>query len=188
MGLELGLRVYNNSGSTIAKGSAVYVSGAQGQRPVISLSRANAEATSASTLGVTNTSIANGSFGHVTTFGIVHNIDTHDFASGDPLYLSGTTAGGITNVKPSSPNHMVSIGVVLNSHPTQGHILVYVKNGFELEELHNVQIATPLDHQTIYYDSASGLWKNGFGVLYGTSASPPSATGLPDGTRYIQYV
>ena len=76
------------------------------------------------------------------------------------LYLSGTTPGQLTNVKPSAPTHTVIVGYVVYAHITQGAIYVKVDNGYELDELHNVLITTPSDGQVLAYESATGLWKN----------------------------
>jgi len=71
--------VYNGTGSTITAGSVVAVSGAQGQRPSVSLADADSEALSAPTLGIATESIANGAEGFVTTFGFVRGIKVHQF-------------------------------------------------------------------------------------------------------------
>ena len=150
---------YNGTGSTIAKGSVVYISGAQGQRPRISLSDADTEATSSKTFGVVAESIADGAEGFVTTFGIVAGIDTSTFTAGDALWLS-STAGGLTATKPSAPIHSVFVGYCLTAHASSGRIFVNPKNGYELEELHNVAISTVANDDVLKYDSTLGVWKN----------------------------
>jgi hypothetical protein len=45
-------RVYNDSGTTLTKGQAVYISGAQGNRVAVKLARADVEATSFGTIGL----------------------------------------------------------------------------------------------------------------------------------------
>ena len=150
---------YNGTGSTIAKGSVVYISGAQGQRPRISLSDADTEATSSKTFGVVAESIADGAEGFVTTFGIVAGIDTSTFTAGDALWLS-STAGALTATKPSAPIHSVFVGYCLTAHASSGRIFVNPKNGYELEELHNVAISTVANDDVLKYDSTLGVWKN----------------------------
>jgi hypothetical protein len=150
---------YNGTGSTIAKGSVVYISGAQGQRPRISLSDADTEATSSKTFGVVAESIADGAEGFVTTFGIVAGIDTSAFTVGDALWLS-STAGGLTATKPSAPVHSVFVGYCLNAHASSGRIFVNPQNGYELQELHNVAISSVANDDVLKYDSTLGVWKN----------------------------
>jgi hypothetical protein len=55
---------------------------------------------------------------------------------------------------------LVYVGKVTRSHPTQGQIEVQIQNGYELAEIHDCQIVTPANNQTLAYESASSLWKN----------------------------
>ena len=154
------MSVLNQTGSTINAGTVVYVNGANGTNPTVSLAQANSESTSYRTLGITSTSITQGSTGTVVLIGNVSSVDTSAFNEGDQLYLSPTTAGGIVNVKPSAPNHMVYVGVCVRKNANNGVIQVRVSNGFEIEELHNVAIASKADNDLLAYESSSGLWKN----------------------------
>ncbi len=90
-------------------------------------------------------------------------MQSETWADGDVLYLSPTTAGQITNIKPTAPNHTVVMGWVIHAHATQGKILVKVDNGYELEELHNVtstDYASPIDTDSILtYDVTNSIWK-----------------------------
>lgn len=161
-GLQLGQEnvalAYNDSGVTITAGSVVAVSGAQGQRPKIVLADADTEPLSAATLGIAAESISNGAEGFVCTFGLVRGIDTSTFVAGDPIYLS-QTAGKFTATRPSAPAHTVFLGWVIKVNASSGELFVNISNGWELDELHNVLISSPLDGQTLKYDA--GVWKNG---------------------------
>jgi hypothetical protein len=152
--------VRNNLGFTVPSGSAVYLSGNIGNVPLIALSQANTELTSTKTIGITAAPIANNSNGTIIVFGLAENLNTSAYAVGSALWLSPTVAGGLTVTKPSAPDHMVFIGVVTRSHPTQGTIEVKIQNGFELEELHNVAISSLTDNQVLKYDAPNLLWKN----------------------------
>lgn len=187
----------NSTGSTLYKGTIVYISGATGQMPNFVKSQANSEATSAGTFGVVNADIANNTNGWVTTLGLLDNIDTRTTATnpftdvslaiGDTVYLHPTIAGYITNVKPYAPNHLVYVGKVVNIGPaTQGAIVYRIQNGYELDELHDVQASAPSDKDTLYYDLASTQWKtnsipnilgSASGDLTGTYPGPAIATG-----------
>jgi len=152
--------VRNNTGSSLAAFTVVYISGAVGNKAAVAKAQANSEATSAGTFAVTETAIANNADGNVVSAGVLSGVDTSAYADGDKLYLSPTVAGGVTTTKPSAPNHLVYVGVVTRSHPTLGTVSVRIQNGFELEELHNVAIASVADKDSLFYESSTSLWKN----------------------------
>lgn len=166
IGQEQVIRVVNKTGATLLESDyqCVKISGAQGQRPKVGLAQANNDANSADTIGLVTETILDNQEGFVTNSGIVRNINTtgslqgETWADGDVLYLSGTTAGRVTNIKPSAPIHTVIVGFVIHAHISQGKIFVKVDNGYELDELHNVRITTPSNGQVLTYNS--GLWEN----------------------------
>ena len=123
VGYETLMRARNNTGATIPNGTLVYISGAIGQNPTIALAQANTEPTS-EIIGVATHNIANNTVGKVCVFGLVNDINTSAFNDGDFLYLSSSVAGGLTTTPPTSPNYVVSVGVVEHAHVTQGKILV----------------------------------------------------------------
>lgn len=151
---------YNGTGSTIAKGQVVYISGGQGQRPSVTLAQANGDATSARTFGVAAEAIADGAEGIVVEYGIVQGIDTSAYSVGQTLYLSGTTPGAFQTTKPVAPTHLVYVANVISVSPSSGRIFVKVQNGYELDEIHDVLISGPTDGQALIYDGTSSLWKN----------------------------
>ena len=160
----------NSTGVTLYKGTIVYILGSTGNRANFVKAQANSEGASAGTFGVIRSDISNNSDGYVTVLGHLDNLDTRSIATnpftsdtlvdGDNVYLSPTTAGYITNVKPSAPNHLVYIGTVVRTSPTLGTIVYRIQNGFELQELHNVAINGVSNNQLLSYDSATSLWKN----------------------------
>jgi hypothetical protein len=157
---NLEVEVRNQSGSTIAAGSIVYISGATGNKPLITLAQANNDANSAQTIGFVKTSIANNGTGFVIVRGELENIDTSALTEGVQLYLSPTTPGTWTTTKPSAPQHLVYVGIVIRSHPTLGTILVAVQNGYELHELHDVALSSEANNDLLAYESSTDLWKN----------------------------
>jgi hypothetical protein len=104
--------------------------------------------------------ILNNGLGNCVIIGDLSGLDTSAFAEGAQLYLSGTTAGTYTSTKPVAPIHLVYVGKVTRSHPTQGQIEIGVQNGYELDEIHDVLITTPTNNQALIYESSSNLWKN----------------------------
>ncbi len=153
-----GIYVKNQTGSTIPRGSVVYISGAVGNNPLITLADYTTEQHSARTIGLTHDDIANNAFGHVISSGLVENINTGGMTSGQSVYLGAS--GAFTNVKPVAPNHMVKVGNVIRVSATVGSIQVWISNGFELEELHNVLITSPANDDVLTYETATQLWKN----------------------------
>ena len=170
-GVDLVARVVNkvtpNTTLLRANYQAVRVSGAQGQRLAVAYAQANNDNNSADTIGLVCEDIATNQEGFIITVGQLLDINTtgslqgETWADGDVLYLSPTTAGSITNVKPTGlTGHIVVIGYVEYSHSIHGSIYVKVMNGWELDELHNVYITSPTNNQLLQYESASLLWKN----------------------------
>lgn len=159
---QVKLTVKNSTGSTINKGTVVYISGASGANALISLAKADADSTSATTIGFLESTLTTGSSGYVVTTGVISGIDTSAAAEGDPVWLSGTTAGavvyGITN-KPQAPIHIVYLGTVTRAHATVGEIQIMVNNGWELDELHDARI-TGAAQNDFLVRNGSNLWVN----------------------------
>lgn len=145
------------------------VAGATGQRLSVKLARADSDINSAGTLGIVAENIDKNLEGFICTTGTLENLNTsgslqgETWADGDSLYLSGTTFGAITNVKPSAPIHEVRVGYVEYAHATKGKIYVKIDNGYELDELHNVSITTPANGNFLEYNGT--LWVNR-GIIY----------------------
>lgn len=156
--------VSNDTGSSIAKGKAVYVSGAVGAsgKLRISLASNSTESTSTKTFGITRAAIANGSEGEVVSEGLIQGINTVGANDGDPVWLgtNGNLLFGLSN-KPSAPSHLVFLGIVIRGgQANTGSMFVKVQNGFEIEELHNVSITNVADGDVLKYDSNLGVWVN----------------------------
>jgi hypothetical protein len=160
IGQETWVRVKNTLNAPILNGDLVYIAGGAGANPYVQLAIANAESSSASTLGMATHDIGNNEFGYITTFGLVNNVNTDGYNVGDTLYLSPTQSGKYTKVKPQAPQHMVTVGTVIRANRNNGVIFVNVRNGFEIEELHDVRIVNKQNNQAILYNSSSGLWEN----------------------------
>jgi hypothetical protein len=168
-------RVRNSTGSTIPKGTAVYLNGVSGNTPLISRAIATGDATSAFTIGMTAEDINNNNTGWVITQGLIQGLNLSSFNSGDTLYLSGATAGYYTNVPTRAPVHYVRLGTVTKA-TSSGELIVTVINGYELDELHNVVISSLASGQIIM-SGASSLWYN-ITPAFVPSASYPSLGSL----------
>jgi hypothetical protein len=170
VGQEQVLRVVNKTATNInlleANYQAVRVTGAQGQRLKVDLAQATNDTLSAETIGLVTETINNNQEGFITTSGLVRGINTtgslqgETWEDGDILYLSPTTAGNATKVKPVAPNHLIILGYVIRAHINQGSIFVKVDNGYELDELHNVKITSAANNNVLAYTSATDIWEN----------------------------
>jgi hypothetical protein len=121
---DLIVKVINNTGSTIANGSPVYItSTSSGQTyPNVALAKADVAATS-SVIGLTNGAIANGSIGYVSAQGLIDNVNTSTYTVGQVLYLSPYSAGQLMNTIPPT-GITVQVGVVSFVDSSTGKIYV----------------------------------------------------------------
>jgi len=160
IGQQLHQRVSNVTGSTLSKGTAVYLSGSQGNRITAAKALATSDPTSANTFGIVAESIADNASGYVITEGLITGINTSGLTEDSAVYLSPTFAGGLTSTKPQAPNHGVYIGVCVKTNAGSGELFVKIKNGLELDELHDVLITSPASNASLYYKSSEGIWRD----------------------------
>ncbi len=158
--------VFNKTGASIPKMTAVYINGGQGDLPTIQKALATADISSAGTYGITYEAIDNMSSGRVIVLGALTGLNTDQFnptapagdVNGSVVYLSPTVSGGLTTNKPYAPYHIVAMGTIVRTHQNEGVIEVRVQNGYELEELHNVAVTGAINGQFLQYNGVSGLW------------------------------
>jgi len=157
------LRTYvkNSSGSTITKGQVVYITGADGTNALIGLATASTEAGSSKTLGIAANTMTNNAFGYVIENGQISNVDTSAASAGDSVWL-GNAPGSYTFANPpAKPSNSVYLGVVTKANQSTGEILVKVQNGYELNELHDVDAGSPADGQALIWQASTSQWVNG---------------------------
>ncbi len=150
----------NTTGVTITKGSSVYINGANGSKATIALALGDSNVTTSLAVGLVKDDILNNGIGYVVVVGEIKKLNTVAFTNGAKVFLSSTTPGALTATPPVSPNNVVLIGTVLNSHATQGIILIGIQYTSKLDRLTDVAIATPLNDEALTYETSSGLWKN----------------------------
>ena len=130
---EVGQETYghfiNNTGSTIPDGALVGFAGANGEIEVMPYI-ADGSMLALYCVGIATQEMADGEEGKVTVWGEVNNIDTtggaESWQEGDILYASPTTAGALTNVRPTSPNKVIVVAAVRTVDAVNGVILVRV--------------------------------------------------------------
>ena len=169
-------QVRNETGATLTRGTVVYISGAAGNKALVSKAIATSDATSAQTYGVITADILNNQNGYATLVGTLTGLDTSAFAEGAQLYLSSTTAGAYTATKQYAPAHLVYVAIVTRSHVNQGSIEVKIQNGYEMDELHNVSAQTPSNGNVLIWNNSTQLWESA-GITAGTGVSVTNGAG-----------
>lgn len=171
--------VRNAEATTITTGTAVYLFGATGDHATVKRADNTTDTTSSKTVGIVASNILASENGVVVSQGYVDGIDLSvGYTSGDVLWLGKN--GQFTKTKPTAPDHLVFIGVVVRA-TNNGIIYVSVQNGYELDELHNVKINGVTDGQFLRYNSASVLWVNDT-INLGTDTAGDYVQNLTAGT------
>lgn len=176
LGQEMVIRVVNKTGLTIANGSVVFINGVQGNRPTVELAIASSHDNADRTIGLATSDIADNQNGYITTFGQVRNLNTSAYSEGTQLWLSASISGALTNIKPPSPNHSVSIGVVNVSHINNGIVQLRIDVGAEVQDLHDVVLDGLTDNQYLRWNESSGVW---------SPTSEVSASGLTNNGKVV---
>ena len=128
VGFETYMRVKNDTGSQIDNGEVVGFVGVNGEINVAPYI-ANSSANELYFVGVATHDMPDQDIGPVTLYGKVRGLDTtgpgaETWSVGDILYVSPTTAGLLTNVRPTAPNVVIEVAVVLSVSATVGEIMV----------------------------------------------------------------
>jgi hypothetical protein len=180
--------VKNQTGSTIAKGTAVRFAGTVGAsgRLLIAPFIADNSVPSSRFMGVTSEAILNGADGKVMWFGRIRGINTNAFNEGDILYASTTTAGGFQTAIPVAPNNIVQVAAVVTKSTNNGTIFVRPTLGSNINKDEGVKIVSPTTGQLLQLQS-NGLWENKTKaqVLGGTSSQFVKGDGSLDSTAYV---
>jgi len=152
IGQETLIRATNKEGSGISNGQLVYVSGASGANPHMKLAKADVPGTSSGTIAMATEDVSNNQKGYFNAFGLVRDVDTSGCSEGDTLYLSASTAGAFTNVKPAQPGLVIKVGYCLRAHATEG--VVFVKIAQRTNNYENIRGLTA---GSIPYANANGF-------------------------------
>lgn len=151
----------------ISAGDVCYVvnSGGSGNTPTASRAQANSLATVHGVIGLATGSIPKNTYGTVQTYGqLIGPVDTHLFNQGDPLYVSATTPGALTNIKPAGPNYAFQVGIVTRQgqpqNVTTGIVFVSPMQQTDTQNISDIVVSSATDHDGLMYDPASSTWKN----------------------------
>lgn len=165
--------VRNAEATTITTGTCVYLFGSTGDHASVKRADNGSDATSSKTIGVAGSNISAGQNGPIITRGYVDGINlSTGYVAGDVLWLGEN--GAFTKTKPTAPDHLVFIGVVVRA-TNNGIIYVATQNGYELDEIHDVSISGEQPNDYLKYNGS--LWINGPAPLV-VQNTAPSATDI----------
>jgi len=126
IGQEEYIRVYNDTGSTIANGTPVYLTGESGATPTVSVARADTTLEEAQAVGVATHDIEDSSVGYITVRGLIADVDTSHLTVGAPVHVA--VGGGTVTQSPSYPYYPTEVGVCLISAAVGGCIYVSISH------------------------------------------------------------
>jgi hypothetical protein len=153
--------VVNADSVALVRGTVVYAFGSVGNKLSVKRADNTSEATSSKTIGfIRDASLAPNAQGTITLYGSMDQLSLGSpFVDGDQIWLG--TAGGFTRTRPTAPNNSVFLGVVERANAGNGIAYVKIQNGYELDELHDVLITTPVAGQALIRNPENTLWING---------------------------
>lgn len=166
VGQENWTRIYNDTGAPIANGAPVRIIGTHGDHPEVVLAQSIQVSGSSNlvnqVLGLATHTIENGTFGYVTTQGLVRGVDTSMFADGDTLYVS-SSAGTLTAAVLGAPYEIIPVGQVVKSSPGgSGIIYVAVQQPLDFTDLSSVWLGagTYQDGDIWTYNGPNKRWEH----------------------------
>jgi hypothetical protein len=117
----------NESGVSISKGDAVYISGVSGATPLVAKAQANNPSTMPA-FGVAGETAANNNPITIVAFGLLTGFDTSNstfYELNQPVYVSAATAGQLTKTPPTGESSLIqNIGFVTRVDASVGSIRV----------------------------------------------------------------
>ena len=126
VGQENWTRIFNDTGVTIANGAPVKIVGTHGDHPEVVLAQSvqvsGSVTLTSQILGLATHTIETGTFGYITTLGLVRGLNTNAFNDGDTLYVS-SSAGKLTNIPPVAPYELIPVAQVVKASPGASGIL-----------------------------------------------------------------
>ena len=179
VGQEHLIRATNKTGADIGDGKVVYISGALGNRPLITLAKADAPASSVQ-LGMTTESIDDNEIGYININGLVRNINTDAITAGAVGFLSETTAGELRSTPPAAPNFTAVVGVCVVKGVENGIFLIRTLTSPRLVSLSDVNHTAPGDGQIPKWIAANSRFE--FKDIF-TERADPSAVDFDTFTK-----
>jgi hypothetical protein len=166
----------------MSKGDVVAVESAQNAN-LINVILADASQTSAMpAIGILEQDLAVGEEGIAITFGKVQGVNTSGLAEGEIVYVSPTTPGGVTDIRPTHDHYFVqNIGIVMRTNTNNG--VIKVTGVGRSNDIPNANITTASGDADYIYIDDGGVFKKitptNLGVGSGGGGSA-SLSGLTD--------
>lgn len=184
------------SGETLLQ--AVYKTGTVGASGTITFAPTIAGITdTGAIIGVATEDIATNGFGRITSFGVIHGINTtgstygETWVDGQDIWYNPVT-GGLTKTKPSAPNQKFQIGTVINAGPGgSGSFQVLLQPGSVLGGTDsNVQFGTLANNDLIQYNSSLQYWTNvaASSIAIGTATNADNIKTVSTATNANYYL
>ena len=154
-------RVKNTSGSTLAVGTAVRITGATGENPNVTVSNATSDGVPDRAngvkniiFGITTESINNNAVGEILIKGTLKGYNTNAFNVGDFLFVpaTGTT---FTTTPPAPPAYAICVGLVVKK-AEDGEVCVNVQEPIHINDITGIDLtrATLADKQVMVYNGS----------------------------------
>lgn len=124
IGHEEWVRVKNVTGSTIANGTPVYITGASGETFTVAPADATTAA-KAEVLGIVTNDIADQAEGVVTTRGLISGFNTSALTAGQRVHVG--PSGALQTAAPTAPYFPTDVGTCVVSDATNGYIYVTIQ-------------------------------------------------------------
>jgi hypothetical protein len=188
-GQHLIYHAQNSTGATIAKGAPVMFAGTNGGSGKLLIKPWDGTGPATLFMGIAGEEFVDGHQGSVVAFGKVRDIQTDGDNYGqtwtaESIIYAGTTAGTLTNVKPSAPNPIVEVMAVIRAHATAG--IVFVRpNYFTADVFGPSSVA---DNAIARFDGTTGkliqtggitIADGATGTLSGTNSGDVTLAGTP---------
>ena len=158
--------VKNGTGATINKGKGVMAVGTDGNSGHILIDEMIADGSVEPKyfLGVLETTVVNGGFARVISFGQLDQFDTRGqngetWNDGNILWCDPDSAGDFTITEPLGPNVKIAVAIVLNAS-TNGKIQVRVQANEGVHDLHDTKITSQTDGDVLVWNDTDGVWFN----------------------------
>jgi hypothetical protein len=158
--------VKNETGVTINKGKGVMAVGTDGNSGHILIDEMIGDGTVEAKffLGVLETSVDNGNFARVISFGRLDQFNTNGqngetWNNGDILWCDPDSPGDFTIVEPDGPNVKIAAAIVLNAS-TNGKIQIRVQANEGVHDLHDTRIIDQNPGEILVWNNEDGVWFN----------------------------
>jgi len=167
LGQESLIRLYNNLGYQINNGQALHITGATSGAPTVSLAvGTGGDAVQFQISGIATHDIPNLSYGFMTVFGVVRDVNLTGFTVGEQVYLSQTVPGAFASYSELSfTGRTCEVGHVLDNS-SSGKLQVTILN-----EIEGTIITTQENNILAANNSSTGVFQ-----FSGLSITTPSGT------------